>query len=112
MPIRANRDTIYAIWVEEGGAVLGVWYQDEFVEDKPAIEQLDKALFIDPISPRGILHLSLHFLHVGLRLLEGFFQEAQGARKPPEPALPDNGKTVFGKPFLPGRNGDAPSESE
>ncbi len=111
MPVRASRDTTYAIWTEGDSILLGVWHQDEFDKNKPPVEQLDKALFIDPVSPRSLMFLALHFLNAGLGATEMLFQRLQGARRP-EPALPDDGKTTFGTPFLPGKDGDASGEPE
>lgn len=117
MPVRASRDTTYTIWTEGDSILLGVWYQDEFDQSKPPAEQLDKALFIDPVSPRSLMFLALHFLNAGLGATEMLFQRLQGARKPPAPpGNGGNGKvvkgTAWGQPYKPERNGDAPSEPE
>lgn len=115
--VRASRDTTYSIWTEDDNILLGVWYQDEFDPGKPVSEQLDKALFIDPVSPRSLMHLALHFLNAGLSSLEMLMQRMQGMRKPAAPPLPDSGNgqvtrgTQWGQPFKPEEE-DAPSEPE
>ena len=116
MTVKASKDTTYAIWTEGDDIFLGVWYTDEFNREKPNKEQLETALFIDPVSPQSLMHLALHFLNAGLSSMEMLFRRLQSPRREPE----SNGKvvkgTAWGKQFEPETgpkgNGDASSESE
>lgn len=117
MTVKASKDTTYVIWTEGDDIFLGVWYTDEFNQEKPNKEQLETALFIDPVSPQSLMHLALHFLNAGLSSMEMLFRRLQRPRKP-EPGS-GNGKVVKGtawgeqfKPETGKENGDAPSESE
>ena len=114
MPARASKETVYVVWPEGNDMFLGVWYQDEFSQDIPATMQSDRALFIDSVSARSLLHLSLHFLNAGLSRMEMVLRTQKKEEPPALPDTGDNGKvvkgTVWGQPSEPRKEPEEPEK--